>query len=174
MLPSNEEQELEIVLSPQNEVVDYDSDEDSPIITIPVNGLIELAEKKKSELVEEMKVIQEEVQATWTAYENATIKMKEKQDEIKLWQKKVSSPTTSEVACLCVRINSVNRQLHNDSNGIVFYRTDADTRTNLKLSATTYTTRECRDRFWKVRDGKKGVAVHIKDKSVTVNDLIEA
>ena len=97
--------------------------------------------------------------------------LKEKRKELKKWEKRVSTPTTTENAQLVVIVKEVNRQIHNELDGTLFYRTGPTSKTLLRLSAQKVSTKSVRDVGKTIVDGKKNVSVHVKDISVTLADM---
>ena len=99
--------------------------------------------------------------------------LKEKRKELKNWVKRVSTPTTAENAHFAVVIKNVNRQIHSEDDGQLFYKTESG-KTLLRLSATKVSTKSLRDAGKLIVDGKKKASVHIKDTTVTLQDLVAA
>jgi len=96
--------------------------------------------------------------------EAKVIKLKIKQKTIQ-----ANSPTTTDTARKCVFVQGVYRQLHNfpaehptNPNGL-YYRTDANTITPVKINRTSYENAFIRGRGGVIIDGKKGVSIHTKD-----------
>lgn len=96
--------------------------------------------------------------------------LKEKRKELRKWEKRVSTPTTTENAQLVVIVKEVNRQIHNELDGTLFYRTGTS-KTLLRLSAQKVSTKSVREVGKPIVDGKKNVSVHVKDISVTLADM---
>ena len=101
--------------------------------------------------------------------------LKEKRSILKKWLKRVQSPTTAENAQLAVVVGGTNRQLHNDEDNQLYYRTgEKNTKTLVRLSARKVSTKSVRDAKKNVVDGKTKISVHVKDATVTLADLIRA
>lgn len=140
--------------------------DDKPLIVKAAAKVIETLEEEVEEMTDEIESLEE-------ALSLKKLALKEKRKELKKWVKRVSTPTTAENAHFAVVINSVNRQLHNCSDGQLFYRTDK-TKTIVRLSAKKVSTKSVRDSGKVVVDGKKKISVHVKDSTVTVEDLAAA
>ena len=140
--------------------------DETPLIVKAAKNVIEALEGEVEEMTDEIEAIE---------YNLAKKKalLKEKRKELKKWVKRVSTPTTVENAHFAVVINQVNRQLHNEDDGQLFYRTDK-AKILVRLSARKVSTKSVRDSGRVVVDGKKKTSVHVKDSTVTVEDLAAA
>lgn len=98
--------------------------------------------------------------------------IKEKTARLKLWDKRVSTPTTVENASLAVKVRDNDRQLHNDEDGSMYYKSGTK-KQFIKLSAVKVSTKSVREAGKPVLDGKEA-KVHIKDKTATVSDIESA
>ena len=152
------------IKSQQRDAVDFVDEE--PLILKSAAKVIETLEKEVEEIADQIELDEEEIAKKKTY-------LKGLRKELKKWQKRVSTPTTAENAHLAVVINQVNRQLHNLDDGTLFYNTDTS-KTLVRLSAKRVPTKSVREAGKPVIDGKKKVSVHIKDSTVTLEDLVAA
>ena len=147
----------------QIDAVDFIDDEDEaeePIIVQSVKMVIENLEIDVTDLESLVDKLIE-----------MRAELKKKRKELKKWEKRVSTPTTTENAQLVVIVKEVNRQIHNELDGTLFYRTGPTSKTLLRLSAQKISTKSVRDVGKTIVDGKKNVSVHVKDISVTLADM---
>lgn len=140
--------------------------DDKPLIVRTAAKVIENLEEEVDQMTDEIESLEE-------ALSSKKIALKEKRKELKKWVKRVSTPTTVENAHFAVVINQVNRQLHNEDDGQLFYRTDK-AKTLVRLSARKVSTKSVRESGRVVVDGKKKISVHVKDSTVTAEDLAAA
>ena len=91
--------------------------DETPLIVKSAAKVIEALEGEVEEMTDKIEAIEYNL-----AKQKALLK--EKRKELKKWVKRVSTPTTVENAHFAVVINQVNRQLHNEDDGQLFYRTD--------------------------------------------------
>jgi hypothetical protein len=76
-----------------------------------------------------------------------------------------------ENASLAVKVKDNDRQLHNDGDGSLYYKSGVK-KQYIKVSAVKVSTKSVREAGKPVLDGKEG-KVHIKDSTVTLSDLEE-
>ena len=150
--------------SKQYTAVDFVDDE--PLIVKATKKVVEALENEVEEMSNEIESLEE-------ALSKKKNVLKEKRKELKKWEKRVSTPTTAENAHFAVVIKNVNRQIHSEEDGQLFYKTETS-KTLLRLSATKVSTKSLREAGKPVVDGKKKVSVHIKDTTVTLQDLVAA
>jgi len=140
--------------------------DDVPVIVKATKKVVEALENEVEEMSNEIESLEEALAKKKTV-------LKEKRKELKKWEKRVSTPTTAENAHFAVVIKNVNRQIHSEDCGQLFYKTETG-KTLLRLSATKVSTKSVRDAGKFVVDGKKKASVHIKDTTVTLQDLVAA
>jgi hypothetical protein len=162
----------------------------SPIVTPPVEvklssvveSAVVSAENDPIELVSLVSSIQNDIRADIREVEKEIAALmeivgqkkqliKEKNSRLKLWEKRVSTPTTAENASLAVKVKENDRQLHNDQDGSLYYKSGLK-KQYIKVSAVKVSTKSVREAGKPVLDGKEG-KVHIKDSTVTLSDLEE-
>jgi len=178
----DEQEEFEVVISPSMvsslaEISITGSGLSSnPVVSVDDRPLIiQSAAFVLQNLEDEIESLEAEVEAVEEALNKKKGELKDKRNVLKKWLKRIHTPTTVENAQLAVVINQTNRQLHNDEDGTLFYRTgEKNTKTQVRLSAKKVSTQSVREKGQVVMDGKKKVSVHLKDPSVTLKDLTAA
>ena len=134
--------------------------------------LVHLVSNIQNDIKGEIKEVQNEIALMMTIVEQKKQLIKEKKKKLKLWEKRVSTPTTVENASLAVKVRDNDRQVHNDEDGSLWYKSGAKGKQYLKVSAVKVSTKSVREAGKPVLDGKEA-RVHIKDSTVTLSDLEE-
>ena len=134
--------------------------------------LVHLVSNIQDDIKGEIKEVQNEIALMMEIVEKKKQLIKEKTKKLKLWEKRVSTPTTAENASLAVKVKENERQVHNDLDGSLWYKSGSRGKQYLKVSAVKISTKSVREAGKPVLDGKEA-KVHIKDPTVTVSDLEE-
>lgn len=140
-----------------------DDDDDEEI------DLVNLVSKIQDDIRSEIKEVQKEIASLMEIVEQKKQQIKEKTKTLKLWDKRVNTPTTVEIASLAVKVKDNDRQLHSDQDGSLYYKSGTK-KQYIKVSAVKVSTKSVRDAGKLVLDGKEA-KVHIKDPTVTLSDL---
>ncbi len=161
----------------------------SPIVTPPVEvklssvesavvsaendpiELVSLVSSIQNDIKSDIREVEKEIAALMEIVGQKKQLIKEKNSRLKLWEKRVSTPTTAENASLAVKVKENDRQLHNDDDGSLYYKSGLK-KQYIKVSAVKVSTKSVREAGKPVLDGKEG-KVHIKDSTVTLSDLEE-
>ena len=172
---SEDEQVLEIAVSPivtppvevklssvESAVVSAEND--------PIE-LVSLVSSIQNDIKADIREVEKEIAALMEIVGQKKQLIKEKTSRLKLWEKRVSTPTTAENASLAVKVRENDRQLHNDDDGSLWYKSGLK-KQYIKVSAVKVSTKSVREAGKPVLDGKEG-KVHIKDSTVTLSDLEE-
>jgi hypothetical protein len=133
--------------------------------------LIFLVSQIQDDIRSDIREVQKEIASLMEIVEQKKLIIKEKTSRLKLWDKRVNSPTTVENASLAVKVKDNDRQLHNDGDGSLYYKSGVK-KQYIKVSAVKVSTKSVREAGKPVLDGKEG-KVHIKDSTVTLSDLEE-
>ena len=172
---SEDEQVLEIAISPvvTAQVEVKLSSVDSAVVPAendPIE-LVSLVSSIQNDIKADIREVEKEIAALMEIVGQKKQLIKEKNSRLKLWEKRVSTPTTAENASLAVKVRENDRQLHNDQDGSIWYKSGSK-KQYIKVSAVKVSTKSVREAGKPVLDGKEG-KVHIKDSTVTLSDLEE-
>ena len=172
---SEDEQVLEIAISPivTPPVEVKLSSVDSAVVSAendPIE-LLSLVSSIQNDIKADIREVEKEIAALMEIVGQKKQLIKEKNSRLKLWEKRVSTPTTAENASLAVKVRENDRQLHNDQDGSIWYKSGSK-KQYIKVSAVKVSTKSVREAGKPVLDGKEG-KVHIKDSTVTLSDLEE-
>ena len=169
---SEDEQVFEIAVSPVE--VKLSSVVESAVVTSendPIE-LVSLVSSIQNDIKADIKEVEKEIAALMEIVSQKKQLIKEKTKRLKLWDKRVSTPTTVENASLAVKVKENDRQVHNDEDGSLWYKSGARGKQYLKVSAVKVSTKSVREAGKPVLDGKEA-KVHIKDPTATLSDLEE-
>ena len=133
--------------------------------------LVSLVSSIQNDIKADIKEVEKEIAALMEIVDQKKQLIKEKSKRLKLWEKRVSTPTTAENASLAVKVKENDRQLHNDEDGSLWYKSGVK-KQYIKVSAVKVSTKSVREAGKPVLDGKEA-KVHIKDSTVTLSDLEE-
>ena len=173
---SEDEQILEIAISPivtPPAEVKLSSVESAVAVSTenaPIQ-LVSLVTSIQNDIKADIREVEKEIAALMEIVNQKKQIIKEKNSRLKLWEKRVSTPTTAENASLAVKVKENDRQLHNDDDGSLWYKSGLK-KQYIKVSAVKVSTKSVREAGKPVLDGKEG-KVHIKDSTVTLSDLEE-
>ena len=172
---SEDEQILEIAISPvvTAQVEVKLSSVESAVVSAendPIE-LVSLVSSIQNDIRADIREVEKEIAALMEIVGQKKQLIKEKNSRLKLWEKRVSTPTTAENASLAVKVRENDRQLHNDQDGSIWYKSGVK-KQYIKVSAVKVSTKSVREAGKPVLDGKEG-KVHIKDSTVTLSDLEE-
>jgi hypothetical protein len=134
--------------------------------------MMHLASKIRDDLKKDIKDLEKGITLYLEMIAEKKQRIKEKTASLKLWDKRVNTPTTFENASLSVNVKDNDRQLHNEVDGSLYYKSGGK-KQFLKVSAVKVSTKSVRESGKPVLDGKE-VKVHIKDKTATLEDLENA
>jgi 23S rRNA U2552 (ribose-2'-O)-methylase RlmE/FtsJ len=170
---SEDEQVLEIAISPvvtAQVEVKLSSVESAAVSAEndPIE-LVSLVSSIQNDIKADIREVGKEIAALMEIVGQKKQLIKEKTSRLKLWEKRVSTPTTAENASLAVKVKENDRQLHNDDDGSLWYKSGLK-KQYIKVSAVKVSTKSVRDAGKLVLDGKEA-KVHIKDPTVTLSDL---
>jgi hypothetical protein len=172
---SEDEQVLEIAISPiitPPAEVKLSSGE-SAVVSAENDSieLVSLVSSIQNDIKADIREVEKEIAALMEIVDQKKQLIKEKTKKLKLWEKRVSTPTTVENASLAVKVKENDRQLHNDEDGSLWYKSGVK-KQYIKVSAVKVSTKSVREAGKPVLDGKEA-KVHIKDSTVTLSDLEE-
>jgi len=134
--------------------------------------MMHLASKIRDDLKSDIKDLEKGIKLYLEMIADKKQRIKEKTASLKLWDKRVNTPTTFENASLSVKVKDNDRQIHNEIDGSLYYKSGGK-KQFLKVSAVKVSTKSVRESGKPVLDGKE-VKVHIKDKTATLEDLKNA
>ena len=177
---SEDEQILEITVSPNQittvSTVTISESSASAAVEDDVDNqevdMLFLVSKIQDDIRSDIKEINKEIAGLTEIINQKKMQIKEKSARLKLWDKRVSTPTTVENASLAVKVRDNDRQLHNTDDGSCYYKSGAK-KQFIQLSAVKVSTKSVREAGKPVLDGKEA-KVHIKDKTVTLSDIESA
>jgi len=123
---SEDEQVLEIAISPvvTPPVEVKLSSVESAVVSIendPIE-LVSLVSSIQNDIKTDIREVEKEIAALMEIVGQKKQLIKEKNSRLKLWEKRVSTPTTAENASLAVKVRENDRQLHNDQDGSIWYK----------------------------------------------------
>ena len=173
---SEDEQILQIAVSPSSIATFLAEESVVAVKTSSENDndpieLVSLVSSIQNDIKAEIKEVQKEIASLMEIVEQKKQQIKEKTSRLKLWEKRVSTPTTAENASLAAKVRENDRQLHNDEDGSIWYKSGTK-KQYIKISAVKVSTKSVREAGKPVLDGKEA-KVHIKDSTVTLSDLEE-
>ena len=175
---SEDEQILEIAISPiltPPAEVKLSSEESAVAVTASSENdpieLVSLVSSIQNDIKADIREVEKEIAALMEIVDQKKQLIKEKSKRLKLWEKRISTPTTAENASLAVKVKENDRQLHNDEDGSLWYKSGVK-KQYIKVSAVKVSTKSVREAGKPVLDGKEA-RVHIKDSTVTLSDLEE-
>ena len=176
---SEDDQVLDVAVSPNTTVsaVTKSSEESVAVLSLSASyeeendeiELVSLVSKIQDDIRNDIKEVQKEIASLMEIVDQKKLIIKEKTARLKLWDKRVNTPTTVQNASLAVKVKENDRQLHNDDDGSMWYRSGTK-KQYIKVSAVKVSTKSVRETGKPVLDGKEP-KVHIKDKTVTLTDL---
>ncbi len=168
---SEDEQVLQIAVSP-SPITTVLTEESAVAVTSSSEiELVSLVSSIQNDIKADIREVEKEIAALMEIVGQKKQLIKEKTSRLKLWEKRVSTPTTAENASLAVKVKENDRQLHNDVDGSLWYKSGVK-KQYIKVSAVKVSTKSVREAGKPVLDGKEG-KVHIKDSTVTLSDLEE-